>query len=67
MNDLSPKAQASLDRIKAKLRFIEAANRILAKEKAATQKDAANKSNSINLQLAAGLRGEPLLKRYDNL
>ncbi|MEZ8401456.1 hypothetical protein AB6C70_00865 [Vibrio splendidus] len=42
MNDLSPKAQASLDRIKAKLRFIEEANRILAKEKAATQKDAAN-------------------------
>ncbi|WP_272923506.1 hypothetical protein [Vibrio toranzoniae] len=33
MNDLSPKAQASLDRIKAKLRFIEAANRILNKGK----------------------------------
>ncbi|WP_268745278.1 hypothetical protein [Vibrio paracholerae] len=30
---LSPKAQASLDRIKAKLRFIKATNRILGKEK----------------------------------
>ncbi|MGQ6983285.1 hypothetical protein ACOKR8_13165 [Vibrio cholerae] len=38
---LSPKSQASLDRIKAKLRFLEAANRILDKEKAATKKEAA--------------------------
>ncbi|HFG2000679.1 TPA: hypothetical protein ACGF6Q_000006 [Vibrio cholerae] len=38
---LSPKSQASLDRIKAKLRFIEVTNRILEKEKAATKKEAA--------------------------
>ncbi|EOW9259087.1 hypothetical protein ACN26E_000728 [Vibrio cholerae] len=38
---LSPKSQASLARIKAKLRFIEATNRILEKEKAATKKEAA--------------------------
>lgn len=37
MNGLSPKARARLARIKAKLRFIEATNRILGKEKTATQ------------------------------
>lgn len=37
MSSLSPKSQASLDRIKAKLRFIKATNRILEKEKTATQ------------------------------
>ncbi len=41
MSSLSPKSQASLDRIKAKLRFIKAANLILGKEKAATKKEAA--------------------------
>lgn len=35
--ELSAKALASMKRIKAKLRFIEATNRILEKEKTATQ------------------------------
>lgn len=43
MSSLSPKSKACLARIKAKLRFLEAANRILNKdkEKAATKKEAA--------------------------
>ncbi|MHA2938434.1 hypothetical protein ACXJY6_09055 [Vibrio sp. RC27] len=41
MSSLSPEAQASLARIKKKLKFLKAANRILGKEKATTQKEAA--------------------------
>ncbi len=37
MSSLSPKSKACLARIKAKLRFLEATNRILEKEKTATQ------------------------------
>lgn len=40
MSVLSNKSQASLARIKAKLQFIEAINRILGKEKSATKEAA---------------------------